>query len=134
MLAEPVLTPNQQLVLRTLSDAASPLSAYQILERLGDSTIRAPLQVYRALEKLIDHGLVHRLESLNAFVVCDHAGAHAEHPAAFAICENCGFVEEFADTSIASRLDRWSKGNGFRPRRVTLELRGLCCNCTEEAK
>jgi Fur family zinc uptake transcriptional regulator len=134
MLVEPLLTPNQQLVLRALADAASPLSAYAILERLQDTTIRAPLQVYRALEKLMERGLVHRLESLNAFVACEHAGDHAERPVAFAICESCGWVEEFADTSVANDLDLWSKGHGFIARRVTVELRGLCGNCNEVAK
>ena len=75
---EPVLAANQQLVFKAFGEAAAPLSAYSILERLQGKGIKAPLQVYRALEKLIDFGLVHRLESLNAFVVCDHHGDHAQ--------------------------------------------------------
>jgi Fur family zinc uptake transcriptional regulator len=72
MNVEPVLTANQQLVSAALTEAEVPQSAYAILERLQGKGIKAPLQVYRALEKPINFGLVHRLEILNAFVVCDH--------------------------------------------------------------
>jgi Fur family transcriptional regulator, zinc uptake regulator len=68
----PNLTKNQALVLDVLSRAEQPMSAYTILDKLRDNGFRAPLQVYRALEKLLDFGLVHRLESLNSFVACSH--------------------------------------------------------------
>ena len=129
MIVAAQLTSNQQKVLEALRNARAPLSAYGILERLQESSIRAPLQVYRALEKLIDRGLVHRLESLNAFIVCDHQGDHSRHPVAFAICDACGGVEEFVDPSVEKGLSRWSKGHAFEAKRVTVELRGLCESC-----
>ena len=134
MIIVPALTANQQLVFRTLEKAQAPLSAYAILEQLQGDGLRAPLQVYRALDKLIDFGLVHRLESLNAFIACDHQGDHARHPVAFAICEACGLVEEFVDPSVEKGLSSWSKERAFRPKRVTVELRGLCESCTGEAQ
>ena len=57
------LTKNQKLVMGALSNANGPLSAYTILDELREHGFRAPLQVYRALEKLVELGLVHRLES-----------------------------------------------------------------------
>jgi Fur family zinc uptake transcriptional regulator len=134
MHVEPVLTANQQLVFKALGDAEAPLSAYTILERLQGKGIKAPLQVYRALEKLIDFGLVHRLESLSAFVVCDHHGDHTQHPVAFAICDSCGLVAEFVDSSVQEGLTRWTTGHAFRPKRVTVELRGLCETCDGASK
>ena len=134
MHVEPVLTANQQLVFKALGEAAAPLSAYTILERLQGKGIKAPLQVYRALEKLIDFGLVHRLESLNAFVVCDHHGDHTQNPVAFAICDACGLVSEFVDLSVQEGLNRWTTGHAFRPKRVTVELRGLCESCDGASK
>jgi Fur family zinc uptake transcriptional regulator len=127
----PDLTRNQELVLETLNSAESPLSAYDILDRLREAGLRAPLQVYRALEKLIEQGLAHRLESLNAFVCCADAGAHAGDAAttAFAICSACGRVDEFADPVIAERLRHWASAQGFAPQRTTIELRGCCRNC-----
>lgn len=134
MIVQPVLTANQMLVLAALSEAEAPLSAYAILDRLQGKGIKAPLQVYRALEKLIDLGLVHRLESLSAFVVCDHHGDHAQHPVAFAICDACGLVSEFVDSSVQEGLVRWTQGHAFRPKRVTVEIRGLCESCDGASK
>jgi Fur family zinc uptake transcriptional regulator len=125
------LTRNQGLVLETLNAAESPLSAYDILDRLRSEGLRAPLQVYRALDKLVDAGLAHRLESLNAFVCCATADKHARTggTAAFAICENCRKVDEFADEVVEARLNQWAAEHGFTPTRTTIELRGRCRDC-----
>lgn len=134
MLHEPVLTRNQRIVLDALSDAEAPLSAYGLLERIGGQGIKAPLQVYRALDKLIEHGFVHRVESINAFVACSHRDEHHQQPVAFAICNSCGCVAEFLETSVRRSLEQWSRGHGFKAERVTLELRGLCENCDGATK
>jgi Fur family zinc uptake transcriptional regulator len=127
------LTRNQELVLGTLAHAKGPLSAYDILDRLRDDGLRAPLQVYRALEKLTERGLAHRLESLNAFVCCADAHCHQSGSIAFAICETCGKVEEFADPTIELKLKDWSEASGFVPSRMTIELRGQCKGCAGAA-
>lgn len=75
------LTKNQGLVLSVLESSGQPLSAYTILDRLRGQGLKAPLQVYRALDKLLEHGRVHRLESMNAFVVCCHSRHGQIHPA-----------------------------------------------------
>ena len=123
------LTKNQALVLGALSGAEEPLSAYTILDRLRDDGFRAPLQVYRALDKLQEYGLVHRLESLNAFVACSHPHDDDDGMIAFAICETCGHVSEIADDEIEARLTRVSDTKGFRIQKTTIELRGLCGTC-----
>jgi len=123
------LTKNQRLVFETLAGAEGPLSAYTILDQLRDEGFRAPLQVYRALEKLQEFGLVHRLESLNAFIACAHPHCAAHGMMAFAICETCGHVEEFSDAAIESRLAGWVEARKFTPRKTTVELRGLCAAC-----
>ncbi|MGV1804072.1 Fur family transcriptional regulator [Agrobacterium vitis] len=127
----PQLTRNQSLVFQALEKAEGPLSAYTILDKLRDSGFRAPLQVYRALEKLLEFGLVHRLESLNAFVVCSHLQHDCcDHgTVAFAICSKCGQVKEFHDHSIDHRLGDWSKGQGFKAEKTTIEIRGVCAEC-----
>jgi Fur family zinc uptake transcriptional regulator len=122
------LTHNQELVLGTLAHARAPLSAYDILDRLRPDGLRAPLQVYRALEKLTERGLAHRLESLNAFICCADAECHPGG-IAFAICDSCGKVEEFAAPAIEAKLRGWSKESGFAPSRLTIELRGTCRDC-----
>jgi Fur family zinc uptake transcriptional regulator len=126
----PDLTKNQALVFDALSSADGPLSAYSILDRLRDQGFRAPLQVYRALDKLLEYGLVHRLESLNAFVACSHPECDAHDTIAFAICETCGNVAEFADDEITRHLQGWAHSEGFRLNKTIIELRGMCAVCT----
>lgn len=126
---EQVLTRNQKLVFDVLSASESPLSAYDILDGLREEGLRAPLQVYRALDKLIDYGLIHRLESLNAFVACAHPHPHAHRLTAFAICETCGQVTEFSDSEIEKRLAAFADESGFTPARTTIEIRGRCGRC-----
>ncbi|AXS41272.1 Fur family transcriptional regulator [Breoghania sp. L-A4] len=125
----PQLTKNQALVFGALEHAVEPLSAYTILDRLRDSGFRAPLQVYRALEKLVELGMVHRLESLNAFVACSHPECGTHATMGFAICDKCGKVTEFATESVAGQLQDWARSQDFALKKTTIELRGLCQLC-----
>ena len=127
----PDLTRNQRLVLGALSHAAAPMTAYAILDALRDDGLRAPLQVYRALDKLKELGLIHRLESLNAFVACDRPHRH-RGTTVFTICDGCGEASEFTDDAIAAQLDRRAGEHAFAMERATVELHGLCGRCTRE--
>jgi len=131
------LTKNQALVLGVLSQTEGPLSAYSLLDRLRGEGFRAPLQVYRALDKLVEYGLVHRLESLNSFVACahphDHAHRHEHGVIAFAICEKCGQVNEFSDEVVEKRLKGWARQNAFKLAKTTIEMRGTCASCLRPA-
>lgn len=127
------LTRNQSLVLDRLTAAEEPLSAYDLLDRLRVDGIKAPLQVYRALDKLQEKGLAHRLESLNAFVACAGPQCHKTGLTAFAICDLCGHVSEFADDVVRTRLTAWSKSAGFTARQTTVEIRGECAACQAAA-
>ena len=131
-LTRPNLTRNQSLVYGALEGADGPLSAYTILDRLRDHGFRAPLQVYRALEKLLELGLVHRLESINSFVACSHPSQDCcgHGTVAFAICNACGQVVEFHDHAIDERLAGWEKAKAFKAEKTTIEIRGLCQACS----
>jgi Fur family zinc uptake transcriptional regulator len=52
------------------SGAKEPLTAYNIIYDLRDHCFRGATQVYRVLEKLLEIGIVHRIESMNAFIAC----------------------------------------------------------------
>ena len=124
------LTRNQSLVLQALNAAKTPLSAYAILDALRADGLRAPLQIYRALDKLIVLGFVHRLESLNAFVACQHIGCDGADSVAFAICGSCGKVDELQDSQLSAELNSVSAKTGFVLAHSIVELRGTCANCT----
>lgn len=125
----PDLTKNQSLVMGTLAKAKAPLSAYAILDQLRGDGFRAPLQVYRALDKLVEFGLVHRLESLKAFVACRHPECDAHEIVAFTICDTCGKVEEISDDVLSRRIKNLSSEAGFHSKNSTVELRGTCQAC-----
>lgn len=129
MAVRPTLTRNQRLVLARLAKAGRALTAYDILDAVRAQGLRAPVQVYRALEKLRGEGLVHRIESLNAFVACAHLRRRHEDSVAFAICETCGTVSEFAVLATARALRTRTGRSGFVTERTTVELRGRCAAC-----
>ena len=128
------LTKNQALVLGALNHCGNPQSAYDILDRLREQGFRAPLQVYRALEKLVEFGLVHRLESLNAFVACSHPHTHDHDKGvtAFAICNSCGDVTEFQEPEIEALLAARNRKAGFQADQTTVEIRGRCQACVSQ--
>jgi Fur family zinc uptake transcriptional regulator len=121
---------NQEIVLNVLNNSDKPMSAYQILEKLKRFGIKGPPTVYRALEVLQEQGLVHRLESINAFVACDHH-AGAAHPSSFILCKDCGAVSEIHDNRLESILHEWSDKLGFAVIQQTVELLGKCSRCKD---
>lgn len=124
----PGLSRTQERIHRILTDARRPLTAYAILGHLRRQAKVTPPTVYRSLAKLIRYGLVHRIESLNAYVACP--GHHDSGAVAFAICSSCGMVEEFTDARISHRLQVWSRSHAFRLRDTAVELKGLCAACS----
>lgn len=122
------LTANQQRVLTTLQQAKVPLSAYALLERLRKPGFNAPTQVYRALDLLVQHGLVHRLETLNAYVICSRQNCKHSFMA-FAICDTCGHIDEFVDNDLSRSLGRWAKNHAFALGSTAIEIHGQCGTC-----
>jgi Fur family transcriptional regulator, zinc uptake regulator len=127
-------------IMDALTEAARPLSAYDLLDRLRPTGVAAPLTVYRALDKLIAAGKVHRIESLNAFVACrggehHHGGPVApQRTVAFRICGTCGVAEEFVNDDLFTALDRSAVGNGFAPLASAVEVHGTCAGCQLRAQ
>jgi Fur family zinc uptake transcriptional regulator len=121
------LTRNQQAVLRTLQASGKALGAYQILGELQEDGLSAPPQVYRALDRLCRDGLVHRIESLNAFVAC--GGHRHDDDVGFAICERCASVSELPLDAIEAEMRSKTDRFGFEIHRTRVELTGLCAEC-----
>ncbi len=128
-MADLKLTKNQTLVLSVLEESSIPLSAYTILERLGEHGLRAPPQVYRALDKLLDLGLAHKLASMNSFLACQHTQCGSHQVTSFAICDGCDQVSEIINTEFERHLNSLANDVGLRPTRSTIEIHGLCDQC-----
>jgi Fur family transcriptional regulator, zinc uptake regulator len=118
-----------KIIVEALRDVGRPVSAYELIEQVRGHGVTAPPTVYRALQRLIDDGLAHRLESLNAFVACNHP--HHPGKAVFAICDACGAVTEFNSSAAIKALQSWATAAKFRARSMTLELRGRCGKCSD---
>lgn len=105
-----------------------PAKAYDLLAQLKEEeTLPAPPTVYRALDFLRDHGLIHKLESLNAYVGCAHPHAH-DH-CYFLICTGCANVRECCGHDLTKAILDTADRSGFTPQRVTLEIEGRCQKC-----
>ncbi len=123
------LSRNQQLVFDLLQKSKRQMSAYEILDELRPDGLKAPLQIYRALEKLIALHLVHKLESLNAFVSCDHKTCHSNDMTAFTICDGCGEVTELGADAVAELLKQQIGKSGFQISQTAIEIKGTCISC-----
>ena len=112
------LTPLRRRVLDIFSGSVAPLGAYAILEELSrrEGKHVAPPTVYRTLDFFLEHGFVHKIESLNAYAPCEHLD-HAHH-GMLLICEACGRSEEIEDAERDARDRRTQR------RRRTLRCGG----------
>ncbi len=107
-------------------EAGGPIKAYDVIDRFHPDGAAKPPTVYRALSFLEQMGLIHRIESLNAFVACDAHEHH--HTAGFLLCECCGQSQEIALPDIAG-IEAGAARTGFKVSHITLEARGLCADC-----
>jgi len=126
------LTPRRRQVLEIMLASHQPMGAYDILARLnraGSADRIAPPIVYRALEFLMAEGLIHRIESRNAFITCIHPGH--ESAAQFLICRDCEQVAEI-ETSAQSLLAA-ADNLGFAVDHSVVEITGVCAECQKHA-
>ena len=118
----------RQRVFELVWDSHAPTGAYDVLESMRREGRRAaPPTVYRALDFLVEHGLVHRIESLNAYVGCADPGN--AHTGQFLICRVCGSSVEVDDPEITAAIAARCGKAGFRMQQLTLEVTGLCPDC-----
>jgi Fur family zinc uptake transcriptional regulator len=122
-------TPIRRQVLQALLSSHRPLGAYEVIDELAKSMPRpAPITVYRALDFLMENGLVHRIESRNAYLACAH-DHDAAAMVAFLICERCGSVGEIPASPVAQGLNDAARAAGFAPKLSVVEITGTCAHC-----
>ena len=121
------LTPVRRKVLRLLLDSEEPAKAYDLLANLDGEGAAKPPTIYRALDFLQTMGLVHKIESLNAFVACGQF--QHEHSAVFLICASCGGAEELHAIETSAALSKETSMAGFAIQNAMIEARGICRKC-----
>ncbi|MFC7291150.1 transcriptional repressor [Hirschia litorea] len=126
------LTPLRRRVLELLLQADMPAKAYDLLQHLtSDASPAKPPTVYRALDFLLQQGLAHKIESLNAFVACGHRG-HG-HAAVFLICETCKNAQEMHAEKTLSMLKAETDKMEFSFANAVIEVHGHCADCKKTA-
>lgn len=118
-------------VLELIWQSHKPAKAYDILDQLSDDNGQAkPPTVYRTLDFLLENGLIHRLNSLNAYVGCSHPVQH--HDCYFLICKKCEEVVECCNTGLTQAIEAAASKNQFTTDQAILEIQGLCKSCSQE--
>ncbi|MFO7298470.1 MAG: Fur family transcriptional regulator [Pseudomonadota bacterium] len=123
------LTEQRRRVLEEIAASHHAVGAYEILERLAQKGKRlAPISVYRAIDALLDVGVVHRLESKNAFFAC-----HTKHTAGgdqiVLTCERCGRVAEVPGKPVFDAIAKAARQVSFQPGHTIAEVSGVCAEC-----
>ncbi len=125
------LTPQRKRVLELVWSSHRPVGAYSVLEQLRQEGFNgAPPTVYRALDFLLEHGLIHRIESLNAYTGCAHPGD--EHTGQFLICSRCQKVAELDDPRVAEAVSDSAEKHGFVADHQVIEIKGICPQCQHD--
>ncbi|MBS3957923.1 MAG: transcriptional repressor [Xanthomonadaceae bacterium] len=123
------LTPIRTEALRHIVEAGRPIKAYDLLERMrGGPGASAPPTVYRALDFLLEHGFIHRLASVNAFLACHHPAEG--HVVPILICRDCEAAEELEDEAVSTALEQLAAERGFQSAHSHIEVLGRCARCT----
>src|SRR5258708_14132414 len=127
-------TPIRRQVLAALLSSHRPIGAYEVIDALAKSMPRpAPITVYRALDFLIENGLVHRIESRNAYLACAH-----DHDAAatvmFLICEPFGSVGEIPASPVTQGLNASARASGVAAGLSVVAPPVVCAHCQNQSQ
>ena len=121
------LSKNETLVWETLAAGDDPLKAYEILDQLKERGVRAPMTVYRALDGLEGKGHIHKIDGMNAFVLCNHEGPHMVQT--FLVCEKCSNVKELEMVAVEAGILDAVRKSSFEMNTARLEIKGECERC-----
>ena len=121
------LSKNETMVWETLAAGDDPLKAYEILDQLKERGVRAPMTVYRALDGLEGKGHIHKIDGMNAFVLCNHEGPHLVQT--FLVCESCSNVKELEMVAVEAGILDAVRKSSFEMNTARLEIKGACEAC-----
>lgn len=122
--------PATDLVLGVLHKAKEPMTAYNLLDRLGKKGIKSAPIIYRALDALIKKGAVHKIKELGAFVACDCTQDHKHSLSVLTVCGDCKEVIELHDHAVIHQLENLRKQGVRLQHHAVIELPITCNACT----
>lgn len=123
------LTDLRRQVFEEIAASHGAVGAYDVQERLARKGVRlAPVSIYRALEALLEAGVVHRLESRNAYFAC-HSAHGSGAVQVVLTCSRCGTIAEVAGDAVLRAIETAAATARFKAAASIVEVTGLCGNC-----
>lgn len=122
----------REQVFAEIAAVPGSIGAYEILDRLAEKGTRlAPISVYRSIDALMEAGVIHRLESKNAFFACRRHEHGSSGRPIFLVCEHCGGVSEVAAQPVFDLINEVARSTGFDPKVKFVEVSGTCAKCAK---
>lgn len=121
-------TPIRREVLELIWESHRAVKAYDLLDRIKPKAGTAkPATVYRALDFLLEQGLIHKVESLNAFIGCSFSDR--QHEQLLLTCVKCHEVEERPGERVMEAIAKELEQASFTIQRKAIEIHGICGRC-----
>lgn len=126
----------RRLVLDALERAETPLSPYELAERIREVGEKGDVvSVYRILQTLEENDLVHRVLASGKFRKCQLAPEHdchrhqLQHCHHNLVCRGCGHIEEIHCPGMDLIEQALATQSSFQIEHHSLEFTGLCIKC-----
>lgn len=124
-------TANRRAIVDALAAAGGPITLPDLL--IADGSL-AQSSAYRSVSVLVDAGVVRRLVHVGdhaLFELDEHLTEHHHH----LICERCGVVVDVTlpdrvERAIDAGFDAIAAESGFAPAHHTVDLYGVCSDCS----
>jgi len=120
-------TDQQRDLVKYIFEKHDHFDTEQLLELLRQANLRiSRATVYRTLLKLVDAGLLRRIE-VGERTFYEHDYGYPQHDHLF--CESCNKMIEFQNPAIEAALADLAAEHQFQMTGHTLLIRGLCASC-----
>ncbi|MDR0356559.1 MAG: transcriptional repressor [Deltaproteobacteria bacterium] len=127
------LTDIRRLILGLLLKTGQPVKAYDLIEEAGRLGRKmTPTTIYRALDFLIDNGLVHKVNALNAYVACTEQSVPLVHEPLLLVCPDCRKTSEINDPDLMDSIFAKLESLGFSISGGSIEVHGQCRSCSSK--
>ena len=124
----------RQKVFEEIAATYASIGAYDILARWPTrARALAPISVYRAIDALLEAGVIHRLESKNAFFACRRLDQSHGPPADLPRRARNAAPWARSTARVSSILiDEAARSANFTPRVKFVEVSGICPRCAPQ--
>lgn len=122
-------TEQQRDMVRFIFSHHSHFDADQLIDELKRNSFSVSrATVYRTLTKLVEAGLLRRLElGSRSFYEHDYGYPQHEHM----VCQKCGKMIEFQNAAIEQAIQEVTRQNQFQTSGHTFIIRGTCSECNQ---